>query len=44
MEERETLTKAVVAVVYQASTIGNVSQTDSIVLHHARVDEIFKWA
>jgi hypothetical protein len=31
-----------VAVVYQA-TIGNVSQTDSVVLHHARIEEILKW-
>jgi hypothetical protein len=31
--------------VYQATTIGNVSQTDrSVVLHHhARIDEILKW-
>jgi hypothetical protein len=28
--------------VYQA-TIGNVSQTDSIMLHHARIDEMLKW-
>jgi hypothetical protein len=40
MEQRrkETATEAV-AGVYQA-TIGNVSQTDSVVLHHARIDEI----
>jgi hypothetical protein len=24
-------------------TIGNVSQTDSVVLHHARIDEVLKW-
>jgi hypothetical protein len=43
MEQRrkETATKAGVAV-YQ-DTIGNVSQTDSVVLHHARIDEILKW-
>jgi hypothetical protein len=29
--------------VYQATTIGNVSQLDSVVLHHARIDEILKW-
>jgi hypothetical protein len=42
MEQRrkETATEAVA--VYQA-TIGNVSQTDSVVLHHARIDEILKW-
>jgi GAF domain-containing protein len=28
--------------VYQA-TIGQVSQTDSIALHHARIEEILKW-
>jgi hypothetical protein len=28
--------------VYQA-TLGNVSPTDSVVLHHARIDEILKW-
>jgi hypothetical protein len=43
MEQRrkETATEEAVAV-YQA-TIGNVSQTDSVVLHHARIDEILKW-
>jgi hypothetical protein len=30
------------AVVYQP-TIGKVSQMDSIVLHHARIQEIIKW-
>jgi hypothetical protein len=29
--------------VYQATTIGNVSPSDSVVLHHARIDEILKW-
>jgi hypothetical protein len=28
--------------VYQL-TIGKVSQTDSVVLHHARIEEILKW-
>jgi hypothetical protein len=28
--------------VYQA-TLGNVSPSDSVVLHHARIDEIRKW-
>jgi hypothetical protein len=37
---KETATEAVA--VYQA-TIGNVSQMDSVVLHHARIDEILKW-
>jgi hypothetical protein len=37
----ETATETVA--VYQ-STIGNLSQTDSsVVLHHARIDEILKW-
>jgi hypothetical protein len=42
MEQRrkETATEAVA--VYQL-TIGKVSQTDSIVLHHARIEEILKW-
>jgi hypothetical protein len=42
MEQRrkETATEAVA--VYQ-DTIGNVSQMDSIVLHHARINEILKW-
>jgi hypothetical protein len=42
MEQRrkETATEAVA--VYQA-TIGNVSQPDSVVLHHARIDDILKW-
>jgi hypothetical protein len=30
------------AAVYQ-STIGKVSPTDSVVLHHARIEEILKW-
>jgi hypothetical protein len=30
------------AVVYQ-STISKVSPTDSVVLHHARIEEILKW-
>jgi hypothetical protein len=30
--------------VYQATSMGNVSQTDSVVLHHhARIDKILKW-
>jgi hypothetical protein len=37
---KETATEAVA--VYQA-TIGNVSPTDSVVLHHAGIDEILKW-
>jgi hypothetical protein len=44
MEQRrkETATEAVV--VYQQSTIGSkVSQTDSIVLHHARIEEILNF-
>jgi hypothetical protein len=42
MEQRrkETATEAVA--VYQA-TIGNVSPSDSVELHHARIDEILKW-
>jgi hypothetical protein len=42
MEQRrkETATEAVA--VYQATT-GKVSPTDSVVLHHARIDEILKW-
>jgi hypothetical protein len=42
MEQRrkETATEAVA--VYQ-STIGKVSQTDSVVLHHARIKEILQW-
>jgi hypothetical protein len=32
------------AVAMHQATIGNVSQTDSVVvLHHARIDEILKW-
>jgi hypothetical protein len=40
-QRKETATEAGVAV-YQ-STIGKVSQMDSIVLHHARIEEILKW-
>jgi hypothetical protein len=43
MEQRrkETATEAVA--VYQQATIGKVSPTDSVVLHHVRIDEILKW-
>jgi hypothetical protein len=37
---KETATEAVA--VYQA-TIGNISPTYSVMLHHARIDEILKW-
>ena len=37
---KETANEAVA--VYQ-STIGKVSQTDSVVLHDARIEEILKW-
>jgi hypothetical protein len=39
-QRKETVTEAVA--VYQ-STIGKVSQMDSVVLHHARIKEILKW-
>ena len=42
MEQRRKDTANEVATVYQA-TLGNVSPTDSIVLHHARIDDILKW-
>jgi hypothetical protein len=38
---KETATEALA--VYQATTIGKVSPMDSVVLHHARIDEILKW-
>jgi hypothetical protein len=41
-EQRRKDTAEETVAVYQA-TIGNVSQTDSVVLHHARIDEILKW-
>jgi hypothetical protein len=37
---KDTVEEAVA--VYQA-TIGKIFPTDSIVLHHARIDEILKW-
>jgi hypothetical protein len=37
---RETATEAVAVC---EATIGNVSQTYSVVLHHARIDVILKW-
>jgi hypothetical protein len=37
---KETVNEAVA--VYQL-TIGKVSQMDSVVLHHARIEEILKW-
>jgi hypothetical protein len=42
MEQRrkETATEAVAV---DQSTIGKVSQMDSVVLHHARIEEILKW-
>jgi hypothetical protein len=42
MEQRRKETANEAATVYQA-TIGNVSPSDSVVLHHARIDEILKW-
>jgi hypothetical protein len=42
MEKRRKDTATEAATVYQA-TIGKVSPTDSVVLHHARIMEIFKW-
>jgi hypothetical protein len=42
LEHRRTETANVAEQVYQ-STIGNVSPTDSIVLHHSRVEEILTW-
>jgi hypothetical protein len=43
MEQRRKDTANEAAAVYQ-STIGNVSPTDSVVLHHARIEEeILRW-
>jgi hypothetical protein len=43
MEQRRKETATTDAVAVYQSTIGKVSQTDSIVLHHARIEEILKW-
>jgi hypothetical protein len=43
MEQRRKFTATEAAAVYQATTIGKVSPTDSFVLHHARIEEILKW-
>jgi hypothetical protein len=42
MEQRRKDTANEAVAVYQ-STIGKVSPTDSVVLHHARIEEILKW-
>jgi hypothetical protein len=42
MEQRRKVTANEAATVYQA-TLGNVSLIDSVVLHHARIDDILKW-
>jgi hypothetical protein len=42
MEKRRKDPAEEAATVYQA-TLGNVSPTDSVVLHHARIDDILKW-
>jgi hypothetical protein len=42
MEQQRKDTANEAVAVYQ-STIGKVSSTDSIVLHHARIEEILKW-
>jgi hypothetical protein len=42
MELRRKETANEAASVYEQATIGNVSQSDSVVLHHARIDEILK--
>ena len=41
-EQRRKDTANEAVAVYQ-STIGKVSPTDSVVLHHARIEEILKW-
>jgi hypothetical protein len=43
MEERRKETATGKAVAVYHATIGNLSQMDSVVLHHARIDEILKW-
>jgi hypothetical protein len=42
MEQRRKDTANEAVAVYQ-STIGKVSPMDSVVLHHARIEEILKW-
>jgi predicted dehydrogenase len=42
MEQRRKETANEAVAVYQ-STIGNLSQTDGVVLHRARIEEILKW-
>ena len=42
MEQRRKDTANEAVMVYQV-TIGKVSPTDSVVLHHARIKEILKW-
>jgi hypothetical protein len=42
MEQRRKETATDAMAVYQ-STIGKVSQTDSVVLHHAQIEETLKW-
>jgi hypothetical protein len=42
MEQRRKDTANEAVAVYQ-STIGKVSPTDSVVLHHARIEQILKW-
>jgi hypothetical protein len=44
MEQRRKDTVNKTAMVYHQATLGNVSPSDSVVLHHhARIDEIVKW-
>ena len=43
MEQRRKDTANEAVAVYYQSTIGKVSPTDSVVLHHARIEEILKW-
>jgi hypothetical protein len=43
MEQRRKETATAEAVAVYQLTIGKVSQTDSVVLHHARIEEILKW-
>jgi hypothetical protein len=44
MEQRRIDTAKGAATAYQATTLGNVSPTASVVLHHARrIADILKW-
>jgi hypothetical protein len=43
MERRRKDTATEAVAVHQQATLGNICQTDNVVLHHSRIEEILNW-